>query len=64
MYVYVVMSELFEKSISVFSDLEKAEDFLKTKEKRYGRHDLFKCILDGPEVKSNEFYESIHIVDL
>ena len=64
MYVYIVLSEEFEKGISVFSNLEKAENYLEHKQKKYGKHTLFNCLVDGPEVKLNDFYESLSIIDL
>jgi hypothetical protein len=64
MEVYIIFSEEFERSIAVFSSLEKAKIYLKNKEKKYGRHTLVKSIVDGLPIKLNDYFEYISIENL
>ena len=64
MELYIIFSEEFERSIVVFSTLEKAKKYLETKQKRYGRHTLIKSAIDGPVVKLNDYFEYVSIDDI
>lgn len=64
MEVYVIFSEEFERSVAVFSNLEKAKIYLKNKEKKYGRHTLIKSLVDGLPVKLNDYFEYVSIEDI
>ena len=59
--IYVVLSEHFERSVSVFSTLEKAKEYLETQQKKYGKHTVIKTKLDGKPVKLNDYFQFMSI---
>jgi len=59
--VYIIFSEQIERSIVVFSSLEKAKIYLESQEKKYGRHTLIKSIIDGLPIKLNDYFQLMSV---
>ena len=64
--VYVILSEelidnRIERSISVYSSLEKAKILLENKLDKLGKYNLIKCTIDNIPTKFSDDYKMVNI---